>query len=132
MAVIDDLEAVLAASWTDDTLAIYGDHLQTIGDPRGDLIAIDRHLATTPATPELLAQRQHRLEVWLGFDPKAWPETRFDHGFLDAAGDEVARVLLYDVARYLRGLTIDTWDGWSAGRGRSWCGSRSARARARR
>jgi hypothetical protein len=38
-----DLEAALAANFDRAHLAVYGDYLLSIGDPRGELIAIDLH-----------------------------------------------------------------------------------------
>jgi hypothetical protein len=38
-----DLERALADQFDAEHLSVYGDYLQSIGDPRGDLIAFDLH-----------------------------------------------------------------------------------------
>ena len=43
--MLADLEAALLAEWSPDTLAVYGDYLQSQGDPRGELIALDLQIA---------------------------------------------------------------------------------------
>ena len=35
MITTEELEAELAKAWTIDNLAVYGDHLMSLGDPRG-------------------------------------------------------------------------------------------------
>ena len=40
-AARDQLEASLRARWDRETLAVYADHLEAIGEPRGELISID-------------------------------------------------------------------------------------------
>ncbi len=66
-AVIAELEAALLAHGNDDaTLAVYADALQSAGDPRGELIALELHAARHGATPALDADRYSKLLAWLG------------------------------------------------------------------
>jgi len=52
MALRDDLESALRAAWSAADLAVYADHLQAIGDPRGEIIALDLALlAPRPPRP---------------------------------------------------------------------------------
>jgi hypothetical protein len=61
-----ELEAALQARWDRETLAVYADYLEAIGDPRGPLIAIDLAIEDRGATPELAADRGSALAAWLG------------------------------------------------------------------
>jgi hypothetical protein len=126
----DELEAALADRWDDENLAVYGDHLQAEGDPRGELIAIDRAIDRTLADPDAVPaeqrlseqdtaalaidRRREHLVAWLG-RPLAsqLPEhgsTRY--GFIDVTVDDDAslyffRDLLASPARtYLRRLRV--------------------------
>ena len=62
----ETLEAALAASWDRDTLAVYADHLQAEGDPRGELIALDLEIEAHGNTLELSKRRTSLLFAWLG------------------------------------------------------------------
>ena len=66
MAVIAELEARLQREWDDATAAVYADALIAAGDPRGEVIAIDLHIANHGTTPELDARRAAKLVEWLG------------------------------------------------------------------
>jgi len=46
----------------------YGDELQAVGDPRGELIAIDLENAVSGPTPERTRRRIELLHAWLGRD----------------------------------------------------------------
>jgi hypothetical protein len=59
MPARDELEAALAASFDRAHLAVYGDYLMSIGDPRGELIAIDLQGGDEGRKREL-------VEQWLG------------------------------------------------------------------
>src|SRR5438552_7266092 len=50
---LDELEATLRARWDRETLAVYGDHLMSAGDPRGELVALDLRIDDEGATAEL-------------------------------------------------------------------------------
>ena len=61
----DDLERALADQFDAEHLSVYGDYLQSIGDPRGDLIAFDlSELDDARRRDQLIAE-------WLGGDPNA-------------------------------------------------------------
>lgn len=81
------LAAILAAPDGDLTHhAVYADALQSSGDPRGELIAIELALAAAPARSDLLARRaelraSHGGAWWPGV-PDGHVRTR--HGFVEA------------------------------------------------
>jgi len=104
---LTDFERELAIAWDRDHLAVYGDHLQAIGDPRGELIAID--LAGRPAES---AARREELELrWLNELPRgARTGLVTECGFItsvvlsDAAA--VAALVASPYAHQLRGITL--------------------------
>ncbi len=59
----DELEAGLLANWDPAQLAVYGDFLQSEGDPRGELIAID---FAGGLTPERDVRRSEPLTALVG------------------------------------------------------------------
>jgi hypothetical protein len=113
------LEAALAAEWDRETLAVYADHLQAVGDPRGELIALDLELASR-STPEMVVRRASLLSNWLGrlvpSDPHtSWIGDSFRFGFVEDlilddtdpnAAENLAAVLASPLAPYLRRITI--------------------------
>jgi uncharacterized protein (TIGR02996 family) len=62
----DQLEASLRARCDHDTLAVYADFLQSHGDPRGELIALDLNGASSSVDIE--KRRGQLLKRWLGED----------------------------------------------------------------
>jgi hypothetical protein len=80
---MSELERSLAASWDLDTLAVYADHLQQRGDPRGELMALD--LNPAPEDKGWKAQRQALLVAWLGEALAARAGHLVQHGFIHAA-----------------------------------------------
>ena len=127
----EDLEANLAASFDRDTLAVYADFLQSIGDPRGELIALDLQIEAhaDPANPArryryapsgLVDRRATLLATWLRAlvpsDPtRGWIGDQVRFGFLDnlelgahstEERDRLLAILASPVGPYLRGVTI--------------------------
>ncbi len=80
---MSELERALAESWDLDTLAVYADHLQQRGDPRGELMALD--LRPAPEDKAWKAQRQALLVAWLGEELAARAGHLVQHGFIHAA-----------------------------------------------
>ncbi len=114
----DGLEAALLASWDRETLAVYADHLQAQGDPRGELIALDLELVNR-STPELVARRTSLMTGWLGRLVPSNPHTpwigdSFRFGFVDDlvleaeedAATRLVQVLASPLAPYLKRVTI--------------------------
>jgi hypothetical protein len=63
VALRDELEQALLASWNTGDLTVYADHLQSLGDPRGELIALD----LAPSRDRAWQQRRRALlDAWLG------------------------------------------------------------------
>jgi hypothetical protein len=127
----EDLEANLATSFDRDTLAVYADELQSLGDPRGELIALDLQIEAhaDPASQtrryryapaELVARRATLLETWLRAlvpsDPtRGWIGDHVRFGFLDnlelgahstEERDRLLAILASPVGSYVRGVTI--------------------------
>ncbi|MEJ7597666.1 MAG: hypothetical protein WKG01_07140 [Kofleriaceae bacterium] len=131
------LEAALAASsdrgsghrFDRDTLAVYADELMSIGDPRGELIALDLQLETQAdrtsrtrryrfAPAELVARRAALLETWLRAlvpsDPtRGWIGDHVRFGFLEdlelASAEQCAQlpvILASPLGELIRGVTI--------------------------
>jgi hypothetical protein len=76
---LDALEAALRTRLDPDTLAVYADHLQSIGDLRGELIALELEIARTGTTLARELRRDELLQYWLGMPRVGTP--RF--GFLE-------------------------------------------------
>ena len=87
--VVRELERELAITWSRDHLAVYADHLQALGDPRGELIAID--LAGRPAASE--GRRAQLVATWLADLP---------------AGGDTATVLNWTLGNQVAGINIDS------------------------
>lgn len=108
MATIDELEASLRTKWDRDTLAVYADHLQSIGELRGELIVIDLRIEEAGPLPELVARRQELITAWL----RSLPPGKVTHGFLDidaTGGDPIEQVrtaLASRGAPYIRTIAI--------------------------
>src|SRR5690349_17048148 len=82
------LEADLRRSWGAPQLTVYADYLQSIGDPRGELIAIDLvNLATTIQDTGWAQRRRALLDAWLGNALAEKVEHRIFQGFLQEGND---------------------------------------------
>lgn len=117
---LEALEAVLAVSPDRETLAVYADHLQALGDPRGELLAIDLEIERTGATDELVTHRTSILHAWLGrhepSDPRhRWIGESLRLGFVEDLVlqdiwtnrlHEIHDALATPLAPYIRGITI--------------------------
>lgn len=116
-----ELEAALAAAWDRDTLAVYADHLQAEGDPRGELIALDLEIEAHGNTVELSRRRTSLLYAWLGaLVPvdnvhASWVGDSLRFGFVDdlrfdgTEPNALARfeqVLASAAGPYVRGMTM--------------------------
>jgi len=114
----DGLEAALLVSWDRETLAVYADHLQGQGDPRGELIMLDLELASR-SSPELGARRTSLMTGWLGglvpSNPHTpWVGDSFRFGFVEnllleahaEAETRLAQVLASPLVPYLKRVTI--------------------------
>ena len=66
MPSIEELERSLQRTWDHEALSVYADALIALGDPRGELIALDLAIAAGDATLEILEKRVDRIEAWLG------------------------------------------------------------------
>jgi hypothetical protein len=112
MATLDDLEAQLREGLDRgidrDIVTVYGDQLQALGDPRGELIAIDLEIEQAGVTPALSQRRAELVETWLG---RQRPNGTIRCGFIDldaTSADPVAQVRLAfggRAARFVRSVT---------------------------
>src|ERR1700753_3175730 len=126
----DDLEAIIHADPLDPAgWLIYGDWLQSEGDPRGELVAVQARLSRDPGNPELMAAQRaifakHVPRLLAGLDPYLAPEPLFrlswEFGFLWTANVRadghtteqfcagLTALLRHPSARFLHALTIGT------------------------
>jgi hypothetical protein len=108
VATLDELEAALRTKWDRDTLSVYADHLQSIGELRGELIVIDLRIEEDGPLPALVERRNELLAAWL----RSLPPGKVQHGFLDidaTGGDPVEQVhaaLASGGAPYIRAIAI--------------------------
>lgn len=112
MTTIDDLEAQLRAGLDRgvdrDIVVVYGDQLQELGDPRGELITIDLEIEQSGTTPALSRRRAELIESWLGTQR---PNGAIRYGFLEldaTSADPVEQVRLAfnsKAARFTRSIT---------------------------
>jgi len=92
MPTLEDLEAQILATWDRETIEVYGDQLQSLGEPRGELIAIDLAIEDSGSTPELVRRREELIDAWLG---DTVPNGRVRCGFVDVdatGADPVAQI----------------------------------------
>lgn len=76
--IIAELETTLQTKWDLETAAIYADALIALGDPRGELIALDLHIAQHGETAELARTRTDAVFAWIGrVSPIASKNIRF-------------------------------------------------------
>jgi hypothetical protein len=113
----DDLERALADQFDAEHLSVYGDYLQSIGDPRGDLIAFDlSELDDARRRDQLIAE-------WLGGATTDLLATAtIELGFITDLyldGDDLGSARRLDAilagpgAPYLRGVTIRGGAVWT-------------------
>src|SRR5688500_6605777 len=93
---MDELERAVVTTWSRDMLEVYADALQSAGDVRGEIIALE--LAGLDTTT--------LLKKWLGLDPRGWRGVRVRAGFVEGNAVELERVLATPAAPYLRAVTI--------------------------
>lgn len=127
MSKREDLEAALRARPDDAALLVYADYLQSEGDPRGELIALDLR-PPSMSMQSVEVRRGQLLHTWLGDDieitfdveQQLWyageldaTYATFDMGFLDlhvadevSADVEVPRLLSSPAGAYLRRLSL--------------------------
>jgi hypothetical protein len=101
------LEADLRHSWGTPQLTVYADYLQSIGDPRGELIAIDLvNLATTIQDQGWAQRRRALLDAWLGSALAEKVEHKIFQGFLQEGND--AEILGSAAGEYVRASRLAT------------------------
>jgi hypothetical protein len=108
MALRDELERALLASWNTDDLAVYADHLQALGDPRGELIALDLAPRGDRAWHE---RRSAVLQAWLGPELAASAGRLVQHGVIHELrdGHHPPDLLASPLGAFVRGFS--TWGG---------------------
>lgn len=106
---MEDLEAAVRAAWDRESLAVYGDHLMSIGDPRGELVAMDLRIDQEGASPAVVARRNELIAAWFG---SRLPPGIVRYGFVDVdatgadASDQIAIALHGPGAAYVRSVAI--------------------------
>lgn len=77
MSIRDELERALRRGWNSGDLKVYADHLMSIGDARGELVALDLR----PSGEEAWRRRRAELlDAWLGPELAARAGKRVQHG----------------------------------------------------
>jgi hypothetical protein len=108
---ITELELALQATWDRDRLAVYADELQQLGDPRGELIAIDLHRAREPR-PDLADRRDELHALVFGSSPHVTSELGFAaielHEWSD--DDTLAQLLAGAAGPYLGAVDLGGLD----------------------
>src|SRR4051812_36224854 len=96
-----ELERALAQQRTPELLAVYADALQAVGDPRGELVSIDLHVAARGPSPELAARKRELIDQWLGAElaARVLDIGAVDCGFVDipwgVGAEEAERMLAH-------------------------------------
>jgi len=113
MALLDDLEAQLREGLDRgvdrDIVVVYGDQLQALGDPRGELIVVDLELEQSGPSPTLLRRRGELIDGWLGAHR---PNGAIRFGFIEldaTSADPVSQVRVAldgPAARFIRSVTV--------------------------
>ena len=105
VALRDELELALLAAWNTADLAVYADHLQALGDPRGELIALD----LAPRRDRSWRDRRRAvLEEWLGPRLAASAGRLVQHGVLHELRDGHGPADLLDgpLGAVVRGFSV--------------------------
>ncbi|MGE0547126.1 MAG: hypothetical protein AB7O24_01590 [Kofleriaceae bacterium] len=110
-AVRAQLEATVRASWNRDDLAVYADHLQSEGDVRGELIALDLSAPDdrkAPAADEWRERRQDLIAAWVGGPLVSEVERSLWCGFFDKLDERTSSAFLASPAGdYVRAFNLD-------------------------
>lgn len=65
MTATEEIEEALREDWSDEVLSVYADHLQALGDPRGELISLELDGADRA---DVIERRGQLIRMWLGAD----------------------------------------------------------------
>jgi hypothetical protein len=105
----EELEAAVRAAWDREAIAIYADHLQAIGDPRGELVAIDLRIDEGNVDAAITARREQLIAEWFGAD---LPPGIVHYGFVDVratgmrSDSQLAVALRGPGAKYVRSVEL--------------------------
>jgi len=92
-------------------LAVLADHLQQLGDPRGELIVLD--LTASPESAAMARRRELCVELAPPFDKKSSPKTTWGLGFIRSIEIEEPGTSLagfsHPSCRLLESLTVGSW-----------------------
>ena len=104
-----ELEFAVMARWDREAIAVYGDHLMSIGDPRGELVAMDLRIEQEGASPAVVARRNELIAAWFG---DRLPPGIVRYGFVDVDAtsatpdSQLALALGGPGAAYVRSVAI--------------------------
>ena len=105
----EELEAAVRAAWDREAIAIYADHLQAIGDPRGELVAIDLRIDEGNVDAAITARREQLIAEWFGAE---LPPGIVHYGFVDVhatgmrSDSQLAVALRGPGAKYVRSVEL--------------------------
>src|SRR5450755_4371951 len=105
----EELEAAVRVAWDREAIAIYADHLQAIGDPRGELVAIDLRIDEGKVDAAITARREQLIAEWFGAE---LPPGIVHYGFVDVratgmrSDSQLAVALRGPGAKYVRSVEL--------------------------
>lgn len=86
--MLERLEAALLSRWGREEMTVYADYLQSIGDPRGEVIAIDLVNLDTVDETSWRSRRHDVIAAWLGEDLAIRLGAAIFQGFVQEAGTD--------------------------------------------
>lgn len=88
MYTLERLESALLSRWGREEMTVYADYLQSIGDPRGEVIAIDLVNLDTVDEAAWRTRRHDAITAWLGEDLATRLGPSIFQGFVQEAGTD--------------------------------------------
>jgi hypothetical protein len=106
---LERLEAALLARWGREEMTVYADYLQSIGDPRGEVIAIDLVNLDKVNEAAWRKRRQAVLAAWLGAELAEKFGGQIFQGFVQEASADTA-LLDSPAGEFVRAARFSTTD----------------------
>lgn len=103
-ATLERLETDLLSRWGREELTVYADYLQSIGDPRGEVVAIDLVNLDKVDPTDWRTQREMAITRWVGKDLAGYLGNLLFQGFIQESSDE--RLLASPAGEFVRAARI--------------------------
>ena len=107
MFTLEGLETALLARWGREEMTVYADYLQSIGDPRGEVIAIDLVNLDTVDEAAWRTRRHDAIAAWLGEDLATRVGPMLFQGFVQEAGTDTT-LLASPAGEFVRAARLGT------------------------